>query len=139
VLAIGVQACHRAVQVKNAAPEIFGFGPVELLSTEQAQLGLWLVDLDTDPVDVVVAWVDAAGKATPIVEDVGGHGHLALSSLPTPPGKPHVLLWNVKGIDPKAKISLRMTPDDTHGGVGTTRNSPVFALEDGLPTTNASK
>jgi hypothetical protein len=134
-LCVGLLACKHAYIVDNTAPELYGVGPVEPLSPDLAQIGLWVLDFDADPVDVTLEWLDASGKATPVVDAPGGHGQLGLSSSTTPPGKPHALLWNTKGIDPKAQIRLRMTPDDRAAGKGQERTSPTFTLEQGLPAT----
>ena len=78
--------CGREAELKNACPRVVGTGSIEWIGDE-LRVGVWLQDLEEDPVDLVVT--RANGDE---IEGVTGHGVVGLTSAAKLPGLPHELI-----------------------------------------------
>jgi len=111
LLALVLCGCGAADELLNSCPRVTG---VRVVGWDGAELrvGVWVQDLEEDPVDLVVT--DGTGKE---VTDVLGHGAVGLSSGAELPGAAHEL-WiegqYVKG----GKMGFR--PVDVEGCEGET-------------------
>jgi hypothetical protein len=119
-LVFGAGGCDSETEYDNSCPRINHVGEAHW-DGETLQLGVWLQDLEADPVDLLVT--DGAGG---LVEDVLGHGVIGLSSSKEYPGQPHVLSISAKSLE--GSTTLTFVPVDFDGCEGEAAQLQVPAL-----------
>jgi len=130
---VGAGGCEATLEIDNAAPRVTFFAAAPA-SDDVVDLTVWILDLDGEPVDLEVSYqADGGGSETPIWAP-GGHGINGLTTLDglfEPEGQPHLLRWDVSGLDPSTSVRVTLVPDDLLDR-GETVTSPAFILADGL-------
>ncbi len=109
-LLLGVGGCDDETEYDNSCPRINHVGEA-YWDGDTLQLGIWLQDLEADPVDLLVT--DGAGAA---IDEVLGHGVVGLSSSTEYPGQPHVLSVSAESLGGSA--TLTFVPVDLDGCEG---------------------
>jgi hypothetical protein len=102
--------CDRESRLKNACPRVVNVGSVEWIG-EDLRIGVWLQDLEEDPVDLVVTLANGDE-----IEGITGHGVVGLTSAAELPGQPHELLLPGDQIESGEVVTLE--PVDTDGCTG---------------------
>ena len=106
----------------NCCPQIAHAGPAWWVDGE-LHVGIWIRDLEKDPVDLVVAL--PGGEE---VENVYGHGRVGLSSGEELPGIPHELVFESGDLHQADEIVF--TPEDVEGCQGEPVSLAVPAVGD---------
>jgi hypothetical protein len=110
-LALAAAGCgDDATAYENVCPLVSHAGPA-WHEADGLHFGVWLVDLEEDPVDLVVERGDGIA-----VERVYGHGAVGLTSMAAMPGSPHELV--VTEADLAGATELQLTPVDLEGCSG---------------------
>jgi hypothetical protein len=109
-LAVVVLGCDQATEYANSCPRINFVGDAQVVG-QDLHLGIWLQDLEEDPVDLLVT--DGAGNG---LESVFGHGTNGLTTLADYPGKPHLLVLPSQVAPPGT--TLEFVPEDGGGCLG---------------------
>ncbi len=109
-LMVSIVGCDNETRYDNSCPRINHVGEA-YWDGQTLHLGLWVQDLEADPVDLMVT--DDAGAE---VDGVQGHGTVGLSSAMEYPGLPHVLSISAESLGGSA--SLTFVPVDFDGCEG---------------------
>lgn len=109
-LTMALGGCDGATQYDNSCPRINHVGEA-YWDGDTLHLGIWLQDLEADPVDLLVT--DGSGGA---VVDVFGHGAVGLSSGAEYPGQAHVLSITAESLG--GSSALTFAPVDLDGCEG---------------------
>ena len=96
-----------AVSLANSCPQVTHAGPGWWADGE-LHVGVWIRDLETDPVDLVVT-IDGGDE----VVNVYGHGRVGLTSGEEFPGIPHELVFEAADLQQSDQIIF--TPEDVEG------------------------
>lgn len=96
-----------AVSLLNSCPQVTHAGSGWWADGE-LHVGIWIRDLETDPVDLVVT-LDGGGE----VVNVYGHGRVGLTSGEELPGVPHELVFEAADLQQSDQIIF--TPEDIEG------------------------
>ena len=121
--------------LRNAAPSVLVVAvrpDPDTGASSELLVDLYVRDIEGDPVDLLVEVRRASGAVEPtriLVEK--GHGYRALHSEPAIPGAWHRLVWKAAGVGADEEVALLLTPEDEHGNLGETSETPVFRLSDG--------
>ena len=117
ILAAG--GCDGATEYRNSCPRINHVGEA-YWSGETLHVGLWLQDLEGDPVDLEVT-----GDTGETVSEVLGHGVIGLSSAQEYPGQAHLLSITQESLG--GSDTLTFVPVDIDGceGEAATLQVPV--------------
>ncbi len=108
--AVALLGCDQATEYANSCPRINFIGDARYVG-EELQLGIWLQDLEEDPVDLLVT--DGAGKG---LESIYGHGAVGLTTTADYPGKSHLLVLPTLAAPPGT--TLEFVPEDADGCLG---------------------
>jgi len=95
---------------ENSCPRITHVGPVEW-SGESLRSGVWVQDLEEDPVDLRIERADGT-----VIDEVLGHGGVGLTSQADFPGCPHVVVLSKQAVGAGARLTL--IPVDIEGCQG---------------------
>jgi hypothetical protein len=109
-LMVGVGGCDSETRYDNSCPRINHVGGA-FWDGETLELGVWVQDLESDPVDLLVT--DGTGAA---VDGIMGHGVVGLSSGAEYPGQPHVLAISAESLG--GSSTLTFVPVDLDGCEG---------------------
>ncbi len=125
----------------DSAPVVGAIGPVAPVNDGLVVVWWAVADRETDPVDLDAYWVDDTTSAVTSVQPwvsvlppgVSSHGLAGLTSAPLPPGRWHVLAWDVRELDRSHEGHIEVTPRDPAGSTGPVAQTPPFVLGKGLP------
>ncbi len=116
----------------NTLPTVNILAPLRDVVDSVVEFRFELIDLDSDPVDVLVEYVVAgstAVSASPLVSDPRHSGTVALQTSPA--GIGHVFVWDWTadlGPGPVADVVIRITPSDSRGA-GVVQSTPLISIQ----------
>lgn len=96
---LGAQ-CGDSPEMLNASPTVTHVGPAVWVDGE-LELALWIQDIEEDPVDLQVLL--ASGE---MLEGVGGHGLVGLTTGAEFPGQSHLLVFETGAVSGGETLTL---------------------------------
>lgn len=120
-------ACDDSYTRPNAPPSVLSPRLVAC-SDGVCELRIGVVDANADPVDLEVTCEAEAGDACAVANAPGSDGLSGLIPDTAAPGRPHVLLLELDGPQPGARLRLTVHPTDARDLPGYPITTPWFTL-----------